>query len=82
MQEKTDQVWNLSKDRYKLSEGGYKLSRMWIKLDAYLQSCNWTTDNNLGLNLYVVPTTCHIVIIPDGVGVWEYAREEAVWLSD
>ncbi len=42
----------------------------------FTRACNWIADNNYGLNLYVVPTTCYIVIISDEVGVWKCLREE------
>ena len=34
-------------------------------LEAYLEMNNMTLNNNLGLNLYVVSTAYHIVIISD-----------------
>ena len=42
----------------------------------FTRAYNWIADNNYGLNLYVVPTTCYIVIISDEVGVWKCLREE------
>ena len=42
----------------------------------FTRACNWITDDNYSLNLYVVPTTCYTVIILDKVGVWECLREE------
>ena len=34
-------------------------------LEVYLWISNMTSNDNLGLNLYIVPNTCHIVIILD-----------------
>ena len=36
--------------------------------------CDVTSDDNLGLNLYIVPTTCHTVIISENQGLvrWEF----------
>ena len=33
-------------------------------------------NNNIGLNLYIIPTTYYIVTILDEVGVWESIREK------
>ena len=35
-------------------------------LEAYLWIDNMTLDDNLSLNLYIVPITCYVIIILDG----------------
>ena len=34
-----------------------------------IQSYNWTTDNNLSLNLYIIPATWSMIVILDRVRV-------------
>jgi len=40
-------------------------------LEAYLWISNVTLDDDLGLNLYIVPTTCYTVIISESQGFSE-----------
>jgi len=42
-------------------------------LEAFLWIDDLTLDDNLGLNLYVVPTTCHVVVISEN---WGLVRRE------